>query len=84
MPRTTFMQVHISYRSALSSVFLLHDLELNYQGQTFQVTILKTKGLKNTNNTVAIRWKVRHLPSYGATATVVHHDLDLHSQGHTF
>ena len=34
--------------------------------------------LENINIAIAIRYEVRYLPSIGATANVVHRDLDLH------
>ena len=34
-----------------------------------------------SNITIAIRYEVSCLPTNGATANVVHHDLDLHFQG---
>ena len=63
---------------------VLHDLDLNFQGQTFQVAILTSTFSKNANITIAIRLEVRNLPSNGATANVVNHDLDLFFQGHEF
>ena len=54
---------------------VLHDLDLNFQGQTFQVDILTSKGLKY----IHYYWHQirRYLSSNGATASVLHNDLDL-------
>ena len=65
-----------------SAKIVLRDFELNFQDQTFQVTILTSKRSKNSNITIAIIKKVRYLPSNGTTANVIHPDLDLHFQGH--
>ena len=56
MPLMTFMQVDIRYQMVLRSIYLLRDLELNFQGQTFQVAILSR--LENANITSTIREKV--------------------------
>ena len=37
-----------------------------------------------TNITIVIIYEVRYLPSNGATANVVYHDLDLHFPSHEF
>ena len=58
---------------------VLHDLDLNFQGQTLQVAILTSKC-----------WKIQTLllPSdrksgtcHGASVNVVNHDLDLQFHG---
>ena len=59
-------------------IFVFCDVDLRFQGQTFQVAILSTKVWKQANSTLAIRLEVMYLPSHCATANVVHHDLDLH------
>ena len=61
---------------------VLHDLSLNFKGKTFQLAILTSKRSKNANITIAIRLEVRYLQTNGANTNAVHHDLDLHCQGH--
>ena len=36
------------------------------------------------NITIAIREEVMYLPSIGANGNTLHHDIDLHFQGHEF
>ena len=79
--RMTFIEVDICQNRTISNV-VLHDLDLHFQGQTFQVAIWQ--GWKTANITTAIRQEVRHLPLNGATANVVCYDPDLHFQGHKF
>ena len=54
---------------------LFRDLDLHFQGQTFQVAILTNKGLKLQ---ALLLPSDRYLPANGATANAVHDHLDLH------
>ena len=63
---------------------VLCSLDLNFQDKTFQVSILASKALQNSNITIAIRREVRYLSSNGDTANVVNHDHGLHFQGNEF
>ena len=65
---------------------VFHDLDLNFQGQTFKLAILTSKRWikMQTLLTTAIRWEVRYLPLNGATVIVVRHNTDIHLQDHEF
>ena len=63
---------------------VLHDLDLNVQGPTFQEAILTSKSWKNANNTIAIKLEDRYLSSNGATANVVNYDFYLYFHGHKY
>ena len=82
----TFIEAGICHRTPPLRTLFTVNLIINFQSQTFQVSVLTSK-----------RWKVQtlllpsdkkksdiNLPAYGATANVVHRDLDLNFQGHTF
>ena len=56
---------------------VLNDLDLNFEGQTFQLAIVTSIDWKMQ----ALPLAVRYLPSNGTTANVVHHDC-VHFQGH--
>ena len=60
----------------------LYEFDLNFQDQTYKWAILTSIGCKNFTITIANRYEVRYLPSYGATANAVHRDFCLHFQGH--
>ena len=57
---------------------ILHDLDLIFPGEPFQVAISTNKRWKNSNITIVNRKEVRYLPSNEATANVVCHALDLY------
>ena len=57
---------------------VLHNLDLNFQSQTFQVATFTSKCWKNATNTVAVRSQVKYLPSNGAAANIVDRDRELH------
>ena len=63
-----------------------NDLDLNFQGQTFQFAILTGNDWKMQTLLLPsdMEYGVRYLPSNGSTAIVVRHDLELQFQGHTF
>ena len=82
-PSMTFRGWYLPSNGTIVNV-LLRNLNHNFQDQTFQVAILKSKAWENVNITIAIGQVVRYLPSNGTTANVVHHDLDLHFQGREF
>ena len=71
MPIITFMEVDIAIEWHTCK-FILNDLDLNYQGQTFQVAILTSIGWKMPTLLFAIRYEVRYLPSNGAAVNVLH------------
>ena len=60
----------------------LRDLDLHFQGQTFQVAILRSKRCKTASNTNSIIYSKSGICR--RTANVVRHDLDLYFQGHEF
>ena len=56
---------------------ILSGIDINFQGQTFQVATLTSKHWKNTKLLLPSDRKYRYLPLNGTTANVVHHELDL-------
>ena len=46
--------------------------------------LLTSKRWKNANINIELIWEVSYLTSNGATANVVHHDLDLYFQEYKF
>ena len=60
---------------------VLRDLDLNFKHQTFQVT---SKDWTKISIIITIGYEVLYLHSNCITANVVHHDHDLHFQGHEF
>ena len=49
------MQFDICHRMGTIVNVVFRDLDLNCQGQTFQVATLVSKDWKNTNNIISIR-----------------------------
>ena len=66
-----------SSSTGITANVVLSDLDLTFQGQTFQVVNL-TKKCKHYH----CDQEVRYLPANGSTAIVVQHDFDLQLQGH--
>ena len=50
-----FIKVAILPSNGTIANIVLHDIDLNYQGETFQVAILTSKRWKNANVTIVIR-----------------------------
>ena len=68
-----------------SRVLLLLDTNLHFQGQSFDIFLFANifETVRDIANiTIVVRYEVEHLTSNGATATVMHHGLDLYFQGH--
>ena len=74
-----------------SLAFLLLDLDLYFQDQTFCILfpfeyfekIVRDRANKSKHY-YCHKIEVRYLPSHGATANVIHHDFDLHFQDQEF
>ena len=71
-----------------SPVLQLFDLDLHFKVKVLAFflasRIFRKQRKLEKNITTVIRWEVIYLPSNGDTGNVVHHDLDLHFQGHEF
>ena len=71
-------QYLLSTRTIVNVV--LCDLDLNFQGQTFQVTILTSKSWNKSKHSYCHQLRSQVY----AIADVVHHDIDSHFQGSIF
>ena len=75
----TLCRLMIAIERHRTANVVVDDLDLNFQGQTFQVNNLRNKCWKiQALIAIVVIYEVKYLPSIGATANVVRRDLDLH------
>ena len=83
MPAMTFMQIDIRHPSnTVISYVVINNLDLNFKVKLVNWLFWQVSARKRITLLLPSDRKSGNLPSYGTYANVVHHDFELHFQGH--